>query len=292
MNKLEIEKICEYSGHKNPVYTLETAPAGRFFSAGGDQLVVQWNIDDPSLGEAFIQLKHTIYTLKFITNKNLICVGTAEGGIHIFDVNTKEELKYIQFPNDSIFHMEEDEANIYASSVNGKLICIHKHDLSISFSIQLCNEKIRRFKIDSNHMYIACSDSYFYVFDLESQKIITRIQAHQWAVNAIYVTKSKIITGGRDAHIRIWDKENYTLIKSIPAHHFAIYDIQFHNELNVFTTISRDKSIKIWDENFEFLKKINVDDGGHINSVNSMIWIGNSLISGGDDRRIIRWKVN
>ena len=60
-------------------------------------------------------------------------------------------------------------------------------------------------------------------------------------------------------------------------------------------TASRDKTVKLWDaETFELLKVIEVvRDSGHINSVNTLLWINDDLLlTAGDDRRVLGWTVD
>ena len=62
-----------------------------------------------------------------------------------------------------------------------------------------------------------------------------------------------------------------------------------------FATGSRDKTIKIWNaDNFELLLRIdNAKNKGHTQSVNKLLWsdFNNYLVSTGDDKAIMVWKI-
>jgi WD40 repeat protein len=113
---------------------------------------------------------------------------------------------------------------------------------------------------------------------------------------AVYHPSSSIIlTGGRDAILNSFTTENYAVEKSIPAHNYAIYDIKFLGDLNLFATASRDKTFKIWNASHqEFILRVNAENyQGHSHSVNRLLWLQENqiLLSAGDDRKIIAWKV-
>ncbi|PSR03495.1 MAG: hypothetical protein BRD50_05840 [Bacteroidetes bacterium SW_11_45_7] len=63
----------------------------------------------------------------------------------------------------------------------------------------------------------------------------------------------------------------------------------------MFASASRDKTVKLWDaETFELLKVLdNKKFEGHVHSVNKLLWSHEHdlLISCGDDRSVIIWKV-
>ncbi|HZH55358.1 MAG TPA: WD40 repeat domain-containing protein, partial [Sphingobacteriaceae bacterium] len=79
-------------------------------------------------------------------------------------------------------------------------------------------------------------------------------------------------------------------------HMFAIYSMEFHPNLPVFATASRDKSVKIWSaEDFRLLKSLSIEKGweAHRLSVNALTWHpnGDQLFTTGDDKVIMVWDV-
>jgi WD40 repeat protein len=301
INKEQIKKLAEFNGHQHPIYTLEAAPEhGRFFSAGGDKTIVEWDIKDPSLGIPIAQFNFTIYSLCCIAHKKILLAGTSEGGIHVIDLNSKKEIRYIQLPDEGIFDIRYSDAHqlVVASTSKGKLILISPVDFSISETIPLSTEKIRNvaFNTTRPYLYVACSDTKVYVIDLDTNKCIYEYIGHNWAINALYYCEDKdeLITCSKDAHIRIWDiKKQFELIKNIPAHNYAIYRILYNSHLKIFATAARDKTIKLWNEEFDIIVRINKEDfEGHSNSVNTILWLDdNRLLSAGDDRKIILWQI-
>jgi WD40 repeat protein len=110
---------------------------------------------------------------------------------------------------------------------------------------------------------------------------------------AFHPTENILLSGSRDAHLRIWDTTIWKTIDSVPAHNYAIYSICYSADRKVFFTASRDKSIKVWNaDNFSFLQKADkLNSDGHQHSVNKIISFDKWLISCGDDKKIIGWKI-
>lgn len=300
--EINIKKITEFTGHTQPVYTLEAAPEpGCFFSAGGDKAVVRWDVNSPEWGIPIGQFKFTVYSLCCIPANHILIAGTSEGGIHIIDLLSNVEIKYFRIPDEGIFDIKYSYQHqlIVASTSKGRLIFIDYHSHTIIDEIWVSKEKIRNicFNAHRPYLYVACSDSHVYVVELTHKKTIHSFEAHQWATNALlyHASKDELITGSKDAHIRIWDiKKQFEMIKNIPAHNYAIYKIIYNEEANIFATASRDKTMKIWDDEFNIVARIDqAKYEGHTNSVNSVLWLNKTnLLSTGDDRRIILWEVN
>lgn len=302
LNKFKIEKKAEFIGHHHPIYKIIAAPQeGRFFSGGGDKMIVEWEINDPSNGRLIATFHFTIYSLCLVTELQLLLAGTSEGGIHVIDLSNNKELKYFQFPGEGIFDIQyhAEKALVVASTSKGNLVFIDVKQLKVIRTLSVAEDKIRSIDFNTHlpYLYAGCSDTMVYVIDLLKYEVLQHYQAHQWACNAIYYQpgNDQLITGSKDAHIRIWDlKKTNALIKNIPAHNYAIYQVAYNPSFKIYVTASRDKTIKLWDMEMNILIRINKEDfDGHINSVNTVCWLNkNQFISAGDDRRIILWEVN
>jgi WD40 repeat protein len=301
-NKIQVNKVVEFTGHQNPIYSLIAAPQpGRFFSAGGDKTVVEWDITNPTEGKPIARFLFTIYSLCSLPELQILIAGTSEGGIHFIDLVTKKEIKYIQLPSEGVFNIRYNQIHqvLVASTAKGNLVFIHPENFSIITILNISTDKIRSLDLNATlpYLYVACSDSNVYIIDLIKKEKIFQFKAHNWACNAIYYNSAnqQLITGSKDAHLRVWDLKNECeLIKNIPAHNYAIYQILHHKNLGIFATASRDKTIKLWDAELNIQVRMNQQDyKGHTNSVNTICWVdGNYLVSSGDDRRIILWELH
>jgi WD repeat-containing protein 61 len=301
-NKILVTKVAEFTGHQHPIYSMIAAPQpGRFFSAGGDKTVVEWDITNPALGIPIAKFLFTIYSLCLVPENQTLIAGTSEGGIHVIDLITKKEIKYIQLPGEGVFNIQYSQIHgvLVATTAKGNLVFMNPENFNILATLSISTQKIRSLTFTPTlpHVYVACSDAHIYVIDLVQKKKIHQFQAHQWACNAVYYhpVNDWLISGSKDAHLRVWDVKNkFELIKNIPAHNYAIYQVLYCKELDIYATASRDKTIKLWDQDMNILMRINKEDfNGHTNSVNAICWLGkNYLLSGSDDRKIMLWEIN
>jgi len=147
---------------------------------------------------------------------------------------------------------------------------------------------------------VGASDGHIY-FISERDFALTKViqDAHDKSVFSLAFSYdgNKLLSGGRDALLKCWhlDQNKPKLETSINAHWFTINAIALHPNGHIFATASRDKTIKIWDsKTLKVLKVLEgVRDGGHVNSVNTLLWIdgGKLLASAGDDRTIVLWEL-
>ena len=76
---------------------------------------------------------------------------------------------------------------------------------------------------------------------------------------------------------------------------FTVYAILPHPSLPIIATVSRDKSIKIWNAlSLALLKNISIERGydAHRLSINTATWVGDQLVTAGDDKLVKIWDVS
>jgi WD repeat-containing protein 61 len=303
---MEVKKITHLTGHSGAVYALENSlEENKFFSGSGDRIVAEWDLTTTENGQMLAQIPEIIYSLKLIPEKKVLLVGQSAGGIHVIDLLTRKEIRFLKYHAAGVFDLDSsDEHNLLFSLGGDGILSISRLDnFSLIKSIKLADEKLRSIAMhpQQKEVIVGCGDGSICVFDLPHLELKKRWQAHKekFSVNAIQFSPDGdyLLSGSRDAHLNIFDvKNNYKLMTSIPAHNYAIYSIVFSPDKKYFATASRDKTVKIWDaENFDVLIRLDKEKyEGHLNSVNKLLWSRYlpGLISGSDDRSIIIWQVN
>lgn len=298
-NNVEVSKSVEFIGHHQPVYTLLAARIpGRFFSAGGDKFIVEWDISNPAQGELIATLPYTIYSMCLHPYQDILIAGTSEGGIHFIDLVTKKELKYFRLPGEGVFDIQFNAIHniIHCATSKGNILMVDGDHFEIIKTINLSSEKIRSMVPDlTGNIYAACSDGHIYHVEIPSGRLIHQWEAHAWATNCVWIGphQKMLISGSKDAHLRGWELSDYSLQKNIPAHNYAIYKIAGNSTGELIATASRDKTVKLWDKDLHILKRINKEkDQGHTHSVNALLWLSShTLVSAGDDRKIMTWEI-
>ena len=288
-----------FSGHQGAVYCVAIA----FCSSsnrrrGSDTNVVEWDLSELENPRIIARSAGVIYSLLALRDKSLLFIGNNQGGIHVVDLNDKKEIHYWMAHQTGVFDLKwmPHSGEIWAAGADGVLSIWDAEKLENKVLLKLSEQKIRtiEFAPDNACAALACSDGHIYI--LNENHAVETLNPQAGAVNALAFSPNGkyLLSGTKNAHLQVWDWPNRQLMEQIPAHNFALYGIQFTGDGKHFITISRDKTIKIWDaDNFKVLQRIDKEENGHVNSVNSGFWDENSgmFISGSDDRSAIAWKI-
>ena len=297
---MEINKQAVFSGHQDGVYALCKKDDNHFFSAAGDGMLILWDMQNPDEGEVVARLPQATYSLVYMQEKEILIAGTRFGNLYAFDLKNRKLLKQASLPGD-IFKLSRipDKGTIMAAMAGGHFCFFDEDTLEIKTAYHPVNENARAIALSHSGKIAATgwSDHHIRIYDTDTFKEIFAFPAHQNSVFALAFTPDDkyLLSGGRDAAIRIWEHEHaFENYLNLPAHWFTVNDIQFSPNGKYFASASRDKSAKIWrTEGFGLVHVIdNKRFEAHSHSVNILLWMGDILITAGDDRQIISWELS
>jgi len=146
---------------------------------------------------------------------------------------------------------------------------------------------------DASFLALSCQDGQVRIFDTQFFNERFSLNAHKNGVNCTLFHGELLYTGGKDAHISSWDWKSNKRLTHIPAHNFAVYDFVLMANDQLLVSASFDKTIKIWDaQTMKIIKRLEKRDGGHSHVVNRLAKINeHQFLSVGDDRKIILWDI-
>ena len=287
--------ITSFTGHRGAVYALAPGPGElEFLSAGGDGLVVHWRSSRPDEGSVVVNAGAAIYSLQYHDHSGRLFLGSGGGGLHVIDLVGGHEVKLMQLHRLGIFDITVLPGDrLITAGGDGTLSILDLSTLALIRQIPLCDEKLRGLAItpDGSGIAVACGDGTIRVLDADHFNEVNTIVAHAGGATAVrfHPLKPVLLSGGKDGHLRSWHMaEGYRPIHSIAAHRAAIYSIAFRPDGTELATASRDKTVKRWNAGtMETLSRLDRSSGGHSHSVNAVLWMGNLLISAGDDRLVL-----
>ncbi len=295
-----VQKKAVFTGHKDCLYTLEkSGDAAIFYSAGGDGVVAQWNINEPDNGQLLVKVPNSIYSIRLISDKNSLLVGQNFEGIHLIDLDTNTEIASLKITNSHIFDIQVSRNQAFIACGDGEVVILDLENFRVIQTLNPSSKSARCIAINPmvNEFIVGFSDCYIRSFSLTDYSLQKEWLAHDNSVFSVSFTTDfrYLVSASRDAHIKIWDTwSHYELQQAIVAHIYAINSLAFSPDGKIFATASMDKSVKLWDtEQWKLLKVLDKSrHAGHATSVNKVIWLDNQhLLSASDDKTVSLWEI-
>jgi WD40 repeat protein len=292
------------SGHQGSVYTLAyDEDSCSILSGGGDRILASWNLQSENLHEGVMLARAADVVYSLAIAGNTLLIGQGAGGIHLINRVSREEERLLQPHEGPVFGIYPDSESRLVTflSGDGTLSVYTMQDFEPVSRMRISEKKLRtlvRHPVDGVSL-IGCGDGSIALVDSDGLKFRDRLQVAEsdFSINAItfFPDGSHFLCGGRDAMLYVYSWDSLRCVESIPAHNYAIYGIAFSGDGSHLATVSRDKTVKLWEPSgMKVVQRLEGNDGqGHVNSVNTLLWLPDGrLVTAGDDRAIRIWSKN
>ena len=291
----------DLSGHRSGIYALlQGKEPNELISTGGDGSVIAWNLGVHTTNKVLTSVKEVVFSMIKTHEKEIYLLGTMSGCIYRFDRNNETTEKMVVAHQNGVFDMLFIDDNKLASiGADGILKTWDYPSFNPIHSVQLSETKLRNFDITKSlgHIAIGSLQGVVTIVDVKNLKTILRFKGHDRGIYMVryHPHKKMLITGCIDGILNFWNtQDNYKHIYQRPAHQSSVYGFDHHKWDDMYVTVSKDKSIKIWDPSFYQPKTIDRFSGnkGHIHSVNAVVWLLNGVLAtAGDDKMIKLWNI-
>ncbi|AIM35797.1 WD40 repeat domain-containing protein [Sphingobacterium sp. SG20118] len=303
MDKFEIELAATLKGHQNPIFTLEKGYfPNTFFSGGNDKGVVEWDLEKKTFKRILCAVSSSIYALHLIPNTSYLAIALREGKVMIVDVEHQKLVANLEVSNKAIFALQSipTKNELVAVGEDGIASVWSLADFKKIYEFAISSNTIRTIALSHDQKKIAFGDKNgdLFLFSAEDYHFLLANQKHTMPITSLIFSRDdlQLLSGARDAALKVSDvatlKEQFGFV----PHMFTVYGIYPHPKYPIFATVSRDKTIKIWDEeDYALLKVISRDKffDSHTLSINTGLWVGEDpyLLTAGDDKLIKVWKM-
>ncbi|SDJ91284.1 WD domain-containing protein, G-beta repeat-containing protein [Catalinimonas alkaloidigena] len=300
--KIQVTRQATFTGHRDCVYTVAPGPTPTsFFSAGGDGLVVLWDLEKPDQGQLIAQLPTSVYALHYRPDLDLLLIGQNFEGIHAIRVKERQEVKSVKITGAALFDLQTAGDAVFAATGDGYLLRLDLRTLTVKKALQVNEKSARAIALHPTRSELAVgySDHTIRILAPDSLEVLHTLDAHQNSVFTVQYTPDgrSLLSGSRDAHLKRWRVDRqYAFDQQVVAHMYAINHLTFSADGRYFASASMDKSIKVWDaETLRLLKVIDrARHAGHGTSVNKLLWLPGDLplVSASDDRTLSVWQLD
>ncbi|MFT5778792.1 MAG: WD40 repeat protein [Crocinitomicaceae bacterium] len=292
---MNFRKQKEISGHAGAIYAC-TCSEGLVYTGSTDKHVARWLIEEGIQDKFAIKFEQSVYALEIIEN-NFLIIGLSNGDLHVVDLEKGEEVHYFTQHKKAIFSITWNKlANqMMVGDADGNLSIWNAETFKLLIYLPLEVGKIRDVALshDGQQFALACQDGTIRIFESAHFNELKTLNGHKDGTTSVIfhpLNPNQLISGGKDALLKLWDLEKEEVLKEIPAHNYAIYSIISLNEGKNFATSSRDKTIKTWTSDLEFIERLDLKVGGHKHSVNKLRKLDEeTFVSVSDDKRVIVW---
>lgn len=297
MAVFDVTKIDSLKGHRDSVFALDFHKEDNLvFSSGADGMVVLWDISQKDLGKIIAKIPASVYSLKYMKSSGNLLIGQNFDGLHLLNLESKEELASVQLTKSYIFDIQLSDKYILVAEGQGRVFLINRESLKVIHVWDETDKSARSISLLDNVAAVGYSDNMIRLFDIDKTTKIDEWEAHENSVfKVLFTNDGTLMSASRDAHLKFW-KIDGQLEDDIIAHMYAINDICLSPDKKYFATCSMDKSLKIWDYKKRTLLKVidKARHAGHGTSVNKLLWtnFNNYIVSCSDDRSLSIWEIN
>ncbi|MHA2244329.1 MAG: WD40 domain-containing protein [Candidatus Hodarchaeales archaeon] len=304
-------EILTLPGHVSDIRMVTFSPDGtKLASASEDDIIKIWSTTS---WENIRNLTHTesLLSLAFSPDGKLLVSGDWTGYISIWNTtNWKEEPKtkkalagianYIDFsPDGKLLAACGAPKTIKIWNTTELLLNIDSEPIFYSTEhSDIVNEV--KFSPDGKMLASACSDSKFWLWDLDGGNITYKYNEHDdkgggslidhFSSIAFSPIGSLVASGGEDSSIRLWDAAKNITVRILSGHETYVSRVVFSPDGTLLASSSKDKTIKLWNVARGAKKRTFL---GHEAAITSITYSPNGelLASGSEDNSIKLWNI-
>jgi len=297
---MEVNLSTTLIGHQNPIYTIAIDSKRQLlFSAGNDKGIVEWDLETGTFKRVLCNVASSVYCLRFIEHSNYLIAGLRNGDILVIDLESSVLKARLKVEKGGIFAIQylPLKNELLAIGDSGRAYVWDFTFFELLYQFEVSKTTVRSIALSSDAKTLAFGDKdgYIALYEAADFHQIVREKIHETGVSSLAYVGDHLFSGGRDAKLYKFKPSTLEIINSVVPHMFTIYGILPLNE-DLFSTVSRDKTIKIWNKEMKLQKNISRDKGieSHFLSINTQGFDASKqlIATAGDDKLIKLWQLS
>ena len=289
------------AGHQNPIYTLAVDQENNLlYSAGNDKGIVEWDLETMQFKRVLCSIPSSVYALQLIPKTDLLAASLRSGGIYIIRRTDPALVAKLTVEQGAVFAIRviAEKNEFIAVNESGQAFVWSLANFELLYTFKISNTTVRTVAYDLSHHILAFGDKngYIFLYQASDYQMLYSRKVHEQTVSSLAFVGDTLISGGRDAKMKKLSLSNLAVVAEIVPHMFTVYAIVDLKDQNHFATVSRDKTIKIWNKDFKLVKNVSRDKGidSHHLSINTAVYQLKSglLCTAGDDKMVKIWKIS
>lgn len=275
-------------GHTSSIYKLlHGSKPDEFYSLAGDGMVVAWELGKED-GVLLARADEQLFSGAFVTDRNLLLLGGFNGYLHWLDTGANTIVKKSELHKGAIYGVAQVNEQVCTVGKDGLLVVWNMDTMLPMISLTLSNAALRHISYLNGVVLVTDILGNLFQIDPTSWKVISRKELHISTIFDIIYFDGNYYTGGKDALLKKWTSD-FQSIDEVPAHWYTINSLAVCG--STIVTGSRDKKIRLWDKHLQLVQSIDVQQEGHVNSVNSVLVLpeAGTVVTCSDDRTIRIW---
>jgi WD40 repeat protein len=235
-----------------------------------------------------------------IPDTGLLAIGMRSGEIFIVETATQVLRAKLKLDNGAVFCITSlsNKGELIAIGDEGKAYVWSLKDFALLYSFKISDTTVRTIAIDNGEKQLAFGDKNgaVHLYSADDYHLVARKSIHEKSITSLSFFEGNLWSGGRDAKMNKLSATDLRVLESITPHMFTVYGIDPLGNSPYLSTVSRDKTIKIWNADMKLVKNISRDRSidSHYLSINTQTYhpeLG-LLATAGDDKMIKVWKID
>ncbi|MCK5648091.1 MAG: hypothetical protein KAI22_04355, partial [Gammaproteobacteria bacterium] len=256
LNLKDIWKHKDLKVHQDRIVSLDVSPLNdKFYSAGKDHSVYQWDIETQQLNKIFPELEKSISAIKVTSDGAGLLIACAEN-ILLMDINSGKQL--------SLFSNHQADVIAMAITADGRFVLSSDDKGHFYLWRLLTGEVMADFTDKKNTVttIVVTPDGRFaltgqrnnnsvLIWDMTTGKCISELQEHENIVTSIAVTSNGryLLSASADASLRLWQVQSSRKksVRVMTGHTQRINQVAIDYQGKIALSVSADKSVRVWD---------------------------------------------